>query len=92
MSDDELKDHLNPHTFLDAPIDAFEAVAEPLPPGTKAPPRPPGKERQTAVQSDADIAALVTRIESALEVIHAAIAEIKRIQNLPGAQPQSKAS
>jgi hypothetical protein len=32
------------------------------------------------------------RIESAPEVIRAALAEIKRIQNPPGAQPQSKAS
>ena len=90
MSDDELKDHLDPHTFLGAPIDSFEAVAEPLPPGTKAPPRPPGKERPPAAQPAADMAELVTRIESALGVIHAALAEIKRIQN-PPAPPQSKA-
>lgn len=89
MSEEELKPHLNPDSFLSDPVDVFEAVAEPLPPGTKAPPRPPGKERMPTAQPQPEIAALVARIESALEVIHAALAEIKRIQNQP--QPQSKA-
>ena len=39
---------------------------------------------------DTGINALVTRIESALEVIHAALAEIKRIQSQQN-PPQSKA-
>lgn len=91
MSDEELKEHLNPHTFLDAPIDFFEAAAEPLPPGTKAPPRPPAKERDSIPQLQPEVAALIARIESSLDVIHSAIAEIKRLQNLPPAPPQSKA-
>src|SRR5207302_7822009 len=46
------------------------------PPGTMAPPRPPGMERQlrqsaTATQPQPEVAALVARIESALETIHA---------------------
>jgi hypothetical protein len=45
MSEEELKRYLNPHSHLTAPVDAFEDVARPLPPGTLAPPRPPGRER-----------------------------------------------
>ena len=89
MSEDELRRHSNPDSYLTDPVDVFDAVAEPVPPGTKVPPRPPGKERAPATQPQPDVAALVARIESALEVIHAALAEIKRMQNPP--QPQSKA-
>src|SRR4051812_5379791 len=44
-------------------------------------------------QPQPEVAALVAKIESALEVIHSALAEIKRIQNPPQSppQPQSKA-
>jgi hypothetical protein len=45
MTEDELKPHLNPYSFLSDPLDVFDAVAVPVPPGTKAPPRPPGRER-----------------------------------------------
>jgi hypothetical protein len=113
MSEDELKRHSNPDSFLTDPVDVFDAVAEPVPPGTKAPPRPPGKERERAgnrsrnegvnvlpavegqvqplapAQPQPEVAALVARIESALETIHTALAEIKRIQSPP--QTQSKA-
>jgi hypothetical protein len=60
------------------------------PPGTMPPPRPPGNERELTPQTNPEVAVLVARIESALEVIHAALTEIKRMQNPP--QPQSKAS
>jgi hypothetical protein len=82
----DVRRHSNPDTFLNAPIDSFEAAAEPLPPGTKAEPRPLNQERP-------EVAALVAKIESALETIHSALAEIKRIQNPPQTplQPQSKA-
>lgn len=46
MSEEELKPHLNPHSLLTDPVDVFDVVAIPLPPGTKAPPRPQGKERK----------------------------------------------
>jgi hypothetical protein len=42
-------------------------------------------------QPESEIAALVARIEAALEVIHAALAQIKRLQNPPHNPPQSKA-
>jgi hypothetical protein len=45
VSEKELKSHSNPHSFLDPPVDFLEAEAIPVPPGTKAPPRPPGRER-----------------------------------------------
>ncbi len=45
MPEEELKRHSNPHSFLDPPAHFLEAVAIPLPPGTKAPPRPTGRER-----------------------------------------------
>ena len=70
------------------------------PPGTMAPPRPPGMERRlrppvgpsaTAAQPEPDVPTLVARIESALETIHAALAEIKRLQAPPQGLPQSKA-
>jgi hypothetical protein len=121
MSEEELKPHLNPHSFLTEPVDIFDAVAVPVPPGTKAPPRPPGKERTASelpvtepfeifteqaipmlpgtkapprppgkerrrpvAQPPADVAALVARIESALQTIQAALAEIKQIQSRAG--------
>jgi hypothetical protein len=77
-----------------------EAIIPPL--GTMPPPRPPGMERRlrppseqsaTVSQPQPEVTELVSRIESALEVIHMALAEIKRIQNPPQSppQPQSKA-
>src|SRR5438045_2411346 len=119
MSEEELKPHLNPHSLLTDPVDVFDEVAVPVPPGTKAPPRPPGRERipgrelpvtepfeifdcqavplppgtkapprppgkeRTARPAPAadPVAVLITQIESALQTIHAALAEIKQIQN-----------
>ncbi|MCI0699837.1 MAG: hypothetical protein L0241_01960 [Planctomycetia bacterium] len=54
------------------------------PPGTKPPPRPPGKERRVSSQDAGQVAVLITLIESALETIHAALAEIKQIQSKAG--------
>jgi hypothetical protein len=45
MSEEELRSHSNPDSFLYPPADIFDGVAIPMPPGTKAPPRPPGRER-----------------------------------------------
>jgi hypothetical protein len=45
MSEEEIQTHLNPHSFLSPPAEIQDCVAIPLPPGTKAPPRPPGRER-----------------------------------------------
>lgn len=87
----DVRRYSNPNTFLTDPVDIFEDMAEPVPPGMKAQPRPPGKERTPVPQEEAGVAALVTRIESALEVIHAALAEIKRLQTKPQEPPQSKA-
>jgi hypothetical protein len=92
VSDETLSQHVNPNSFLSDPVDIFDAVSEPIPPGTKAPPRPPGKERIPSPEVDATVAALITRIESALEVIHAALVEIKRLQSQSQNLPQSKAS
>ncbi len=89
-SEHDVRRYSNPDTFLDAPFDVFECQAIPVPPGTKAEPRPPGKEREPMDAPSADVPALVMRIESALETIHAALAEIKRLQT-PPAPPQSKA-
>ena len=115
MSEEELKPHLNPYSLLTDPVDVFDAVAIPAPPGTKAPPRPPGRERtaselpvtepfeifecqaipvppgtkapprppgkERAPAGDpVQIATLVTRIESALQTIHEALAQIKNLQ------------
>jgi hypothetical protein len=89
----DVRRYSNPDSFLTDPVDTFEDVAEPVPPGTKATPRPPGKERIPSSPDEPTVAALVARIESALAVIHAALAEIKRLQNPPQEppQPQSKA-
>ena len=85
MSEEELKPHLNPHSLLTDPVDVFDVVAIPVPPGTKAPPRPPGKERvPVGDPSAAQIATLVTRIESALQTIHEALAQIKQLQGKAG--------
>src|SRR5687767_3892174 len=48
MSEEDLRPHLNPHSILTDPVDIFDEVAVPVPPGTKAPPRPPGRERTTS--------------------------------------------
>ena len=90
-SEYDVRRYSNPDTFLDAPMDAFECVSEPIPPGTKAPPRPPGKEREPADMPPADVPALVARIEAAMETIAVSLAEIKRLQAPPQLPPQSKA-
>ena len=121
MSEEELKPHLNPHSLLTDPVDVFDVVAIPVPPGTKAPPRPPGRERTVSElpvtepfeifecqaiplppgtkapprppgkervpagdPAAAQIATLVTRIESALQTIHEALAQIKQLQGKAG--------
>lgn len=45
MSEEELKGHTNPDSYLSDRFELFECAAVPLPPGTKAPPRPAGRER-----------------------------------------------
>lgn len=77
-------------------IGGEEAVVPP--PGTLPPPRPPGQERQRhapaerpAAPTPVEVPALVARIEEALTTIHAALAEIKRLQAAPVPLPQSKA-
>ncbi len=44
-----------------------------------------------ATEPQSDVAALVARIESALETVYLALAEIKRLQAPPQGLPQSKA-
>ena len=41
----ELHELLNPHSYVIGGVTVIDAVAVPLPPGTMAPPRPPGRER-----------------------------------------------
>ncbi len=92
MAEETITVNVNPHSYLTDPVEIFTAVSEPVPPGTMAPPRPPGKERllMPATEQDQDqTGALVALIEAALQTIHAALAEIKRLQ--PPAPPQSKA-
>jgi len=64
----------------------FEGTAVLPPPGTMAPPRPPGKARvpATPTSQPEQIQLLVSRIEAALQTIHAALAEIKQLQNKAG--------
>ena len=45
MSEEEIKVHLNPYSYLIPAAEIQDSVVIPLPPGTKAPPRPPGRER-----------------------------------------------
>ena len=45
MADDPYAKHTQPETFLSDEFYVFDAPAIPLPPGTPAPPRPPGRER-----------------------------------------------
>lgn len=126
MSEEELKPHLNPYTLLTDPVDVFDTVAVPVPPGTKAPPRPPGRERAPGLElpvtepfeifecqaipvppgtkapprppdkervvlsqpaagpASTQIDALVTRIESALQSIQDALAQIKHLHGKAG--------
>jgi hypothetical protein len=81
MPTDELRQRSNPDADLSDPVDLFDAVTELVSPGIKAPVRPVEIDLAPTVQSQPEIEALVARIESALEVIHAALAEIKRIQS-----------
>ena len=88
----------NPYRFGVEGVYFFDGAVVVPPPGTMAPPRPPGMERRlrppgTAAQPEPepDVPTLVARIESALETIHAALAEIKRLQGPPRGLPQSKA-
>jgi hypothetical protein len=53
------------------------------PPGPATATRPPGERSAPLAQPQPELTELVARIESALETIHAALAEIKRIQNPP---------
>jgi hypothetical protein len=87
MADSDPPVNLNPYTFLTDPLDIFESAAVPVPPGTKAPPRPRGSEQFPVAglaQESGQVEVLVARIETALQTIHAALAEIKRIQNKAG--------
>ena len=92
----------NPYRFGAEDVWFFDGGAVVPPPGTMAPPRPPGMERRlrppvepsaTAAQPQpqSDVPVLVARIEAAMETIHAALAEIKRLQTPPQNLPQSKA-
>lgn len=45
MSEAELKQHLNPDSLLTDVVEVIDLVSRPVPPGTKAPSRPPGRER-----------------------------------------------
>jgi hypothetical protein len=55
MSDD-LSSHANPQTRGTVPVQLFEAGACPVPPGTKATPRPPGRPRQLPTGSSSPTA------------------------------------
>lgn len=46
MPDDPYAEHTQPETFFAGELHVFDEVAVPAPPGTMAPPRPPGKERK----------------------------------------------
>jgi hypothetical protein len=46
MPDDPHARHTQPETFLTDEFLIFDVEATPVSPGTKAPPRPPGKERR----------------------------------------------
>lgn len=45
MTEAELNASLNPDSSFIGGINIFDEVAKPVPPGTMAPPRPPGRER-----------------------------------------------
>ena len=45
MTEDEIRRHSNPNSFLVGGFEVFECEAIPVPPGTPAPPRPPGRDR-----------------------------------------------
>jgi hypothetical protein len=71
-------------------LEAIEYGAIPVAPETPAPrlgaggaPEGPESLPLSPLRTQLELAALVTRIESALGVIHAALAEIKRLQNPP---------
>lgn len=45
MSEEEVREYSNPHTYLSEEVAFLECKSIPIPPGTKAPPLPPGRER-----------------------------------------------
>jgi hypothetical protein len=69
------------------PSDEPEPLAEPARPEDAAPPPAVGGAALPLdpLRALLELAALVARIESAVGVIHAALAEIKRLQSPPGA-------
>src|SRR5438093_149787 len=45
MSEEELSQHVNPDSLLSGGMEVVDLVSRPVPPGSKAPPRPAGRER-----------------------------------------------
>jgi hypothetical protein len=71
------------HSFLSPPAEIFDCVAITLPPGTKALPRPPGKEGNgfaglAAISQQLDT--LIARIETGSITLQDALAEIKSVR------------
>lgn len=82
MSQDDSVPQGNPNTFLTDPVYTFDCDAVPVPPGTMAPPRPPGKERPrffTVVIPGNDT--------PAIEVIEELLQQIQRLTDILAADP-----